>query len=86
MKVNYTKRETQVCSRSRQNSKKRFWKLIAVTWRWYRWNANWWKCTTGSFNKFSGRFMAYIEKSDHILMQIGLCCKSERLKRPPDRQ
>jgi len=61
MKVNYTKRETQVCSRSRQNSKKRFWKLIAVTWRWYRWNANWWKCTTGSFNKFSGRFMAYIE-------------------------
>jgi len=25
MKVNYTKRGTQLCSRSRQNSKKRFW-------------------------------------------------------------
>lgn len=37
-------------------------------------------------NKFSGRFMAYIEKSDHNLMQIGLYYKSERLKRPPDRQ
>jgi len=30
--------------------------------------------------------MAYIETSDHNLMQIGLYYKSERLKRPPDRQ
>jgi len=30
--------------------------------------------------------MAYIEKSDHKRMQIGLYYKSERLKWPPDRQ